>query len=131
MAKVIFEGPIANFRGKITTEQNVIFRTRNGRTHAYTVEHPNTQPHNEAQRAHTAAFGEVSRQVHAEMANPERLDYWQNEFAEYLRKVPKRRSKKAKLALMATSYSSRHKPVISTLYGYIFHTLFEQYKQNN
>lgn len=127
MAKVHLEDPIAGIRGRIGTDQKIIFRTRNGRTHAYVIEHPNTRPHNEAQRAHTSAFGAVSQQVHAEMADPARLAFWQTEFEEYQKKNRKRRSRSKKVE--PPTYSSRRKPVISTLYGFIFHTLYEQNKQ--
>ena len=50
MAKILLDAPVAAIGGSISKHQNVIYRTRNGRTHAYVVTHPNELPQSETQK---------------------------------------------------------------------------------
>ncbi len=125
MAKILLTDPVAALSGRTASDDKIVFRTRNGRTHAYVIKHPNTMPHNEKQRAHTSRFGEIAQQVRAEMSDPTRRTFWENEFANYT----KHHNPPHKRPLSSNdipTYSSYRKPPITTLYGYIFHTLYEQ-----
>lgn len=124
MAKILLTDPVAALSGRAGADDKIVFRTRNGRTHAYIIKHPNTAPHNEKQKAHTTRFGEIAQQVCAEMSNPTRRIWWEKEFVAYTR----RHNLAYKRTLYSNdipAYSSRRKPIITTLYGYIFHTLYE------
>ncbi len=124
MAKIVLTDPVAALSGRAGADDKVVFRTRNGRTHAYVIKHPNTAPHNAKQQAHTSRFGAIARQVREEMSDATRRAYWEQEFAAYTR----RRNPASKRPLQSNeipAYDSRRKPPITTLYGYIFHTLYE------
>jgi len=127
MAKVLLEAPVAAVAGAISKHQRVVYRMRNGRTHAYIIMHPNEQPQSETQKRNSSLFGEISKQVHAEMADPVKRAKWEKEFAVYTKK----RNPAYKRSVSSNEhlpYSSRRKPVITTLYGYIFHILHTQQK---
>lgn len=124
MAKILLTDPVAALSGRTSSNDKVVFRTRNGRTHAYIIKHPNTAPHNEKQQAHTSRFGAIAQQVRVEMSDAVRRAYWEQEFAAYT----KRHNPPSKRPLLSNDipvYTSRRKPPITTLYGYIFHTLYE------
>ena len=123
MAKILLSDPLAALSGRTSSDDKIVFRTRNGRTHAYVIKHPNTAPHNEKQQAHTSLFGATAQRVRAEMADPARRAWWEQEFAAYT----KRHNPASKRPLSSNevpTYDSRRKPPITTLYGYIFHTLY-------
>ncbi len=127
MAKILFTDPVAAISGRTSTGDRIVFRTRNGRTHAYVVQHPNTNPPSEKQLAHTALFAATVKQARAELADPVRCAYWEKEFAAYTKRHnPAYKRPQSSNAVPA--YNSRRKPPISTLYGYVFHTLYEQSK---
>lgn len=107
MAKIILDDPLAAVQGRLSAHHKVIFRTRNGKTHAYVMTSQSSAPRSEQQQANSSAFAATSRQVHAEMADPARLAFWQKEF---------------------TAYTKHRNATIKTLYGYIFHTLYGQVK---
>ncbi len=128
MAKVLLEAPVAAVAGSISKHQQVVYRMRNGRTHAYVVTHPNEQPPSETQKRNSALFGQISKQAYAEMANPEQRAKWEKEFATYTKKHNPS-YKRPVSSNEHLPYSSRRKPVITTLYGYIFHILYTQAKE--
>lgn len=125
MARVRLIEPYKDYSGKTNKDSETIFRTRNGRTHSYVIKNPNTRPHNEAQKAHTSRFGQISSQVRAEQKDPERLAYWEEKYKEY-RLEHKKELDYLKTANSndLTGYSSRHKQVITSLWGFIFHELY-------
>ena len=128
MAKVLLEAPVAAVAGSISKHQQVVYRMRNGRTHAYVVTHPNEQPPSETQKRNSALFGQISKQAYAEMANPEQRAKWEKEFATYTKKHNPS-YKRPVSSNEHLPYSSRRKPVITTLYGYIFRILYTQAKE--
>lgn len=128
MAKILLDAPVAAIAGAISKHQNVIYRTRNGRTHAYVVTHPNEQPQSETQKRNSSIFGAISKQVHAEMADPVKRAEWEQAFAEYT-KHHNPSYKRPASSNEHKPYSSRRKSVITTLYGFIFRTLHEQSKE--
>ena len=79
MAKILLDAPIAAVAGSISKHQQVVYRMRNGRTHAYVVMHPNEQPPSDTQKRNSSLFGEISKQVHAEMADPAKRTKWEKE----------------------------------------------------
>lgn len=128
MAKILLDAPIGAIAGSISKHQQVIYRTRNGRTHAYVVTHPNEQPQSETQKRNSSLFGVISKQAYAEMADPEKRAEWEKEFVAYT----KRRNPSYKRSESSNDhqpYSSRRKTVITTLYGFIFHTLYTRFKE--
>ena len=76
MAKVLLDAPVAAVAGAISKHQQVIYRMRNGRTHAYVIAHPNEQPPSETQKRNSSLFGQISKQAYAEMADMEKRAMW-------------------------------------------------------
>ena len=128
MAKVLLDAPVAAVAGAISKHQQVIYRMRNGRTHAYVIAHPNEQPPSETQKRNSSLFGQISKQAYAEMADMEKRAMWEKEFAAYTNKHNPSYKRPA-ASNEHLPYSSRRKPVITTLYGYIFHTLYTKAKE--
>ncbi len=123
MAKILLTDPVAALSGRAGADDKVVFRTRNGRTHAYVIKHPNPNPPSETQKKNSSRFGAVAQQVRAEMSDAVRRAYWEQEFAAYTKRYnpPSRRPLSSN---DIPAYTSRRKPPITTLYGYIFHTLY-------
>ncbi|MCQ2312532.1 MAG: hypothetical protein MJZ84_03685 [Paludibacteraceae bacterium] len=126
MSKFQLIEPYKNYSGKQNKDSDEVFRTRNGRTHSYVIMHPNERPHNEAQKAHTSLFGQVSQQIRTEMQDPHKRAQWEARYQQY------RKEHKKELDFLKTAnsndlqgYSSRKKPVITSLRGFMFHELFE------
>ncbi len=124
MAKILLNDPVAALSGRAGADDKIVFRTRNGRTHAYVIKHPSTAPRSEKQQSNSSRFGALAQQVRAEMADPVRRASWEKEFATYTRRHnPAHKRPLSSNAIPA--YDATHKPPITTLYGYIFHTLYE------
>lgn len=125
MGRFHLKEPYKNYSGKQNKDSDQIFRTRNGRTHSYVVLHPNERPHNEAQKAHTSLFGQVSRQIREELQDSAKCAMWEEKYRQYCKEH------KRELDFLKTAdsnqlhgYSSRKKPVITSLRGFMFHELF-------
>ncbi len=129
MARIDFSDPIASMSGRFSDRDKVYMRTRYGRTHAYAVKRPYEGPRTEQQKTNSSSFGEVSKQVHAEMSDPVRRAYWEKEFAAYTKKYNPP-SKRPESSNCIPVYNSRRPSTIKSLYGYIFHTLYTQLKQS-
>ena len=112
MAKVTFEHPIATISGKLNYRGNVILRTRNGRTHAYIVEHPYTGPVAPERQRTINAFAEAVKQAKVILNDPLLSAQWEKKFEvhkAYVRRHPR------------TPYK-----VYSTLRGFIIGQLTQQ-----
>ena len=112
MAKVTFEHPIATISGKLNYRGNVILRTRNGRTHAYIVEHPYTGPVAPERQRTINAFAEAVKQAKSILNDPILSAQWEKKFEvhkAYVRRHPR------------TPYK-----VYSTLRGFIIGQLTQQ-----
>lgn len=51
MSKVSFIDPVASLSGALNRNEDIRFRTRNGKTHAYCITNPYKGPTSEAQNA--------------------------------------------------------------------------------
>ena len=130
MARTVLSHPFDSISGKLNSTDKIVMRTRNGRTHAYVVTHPNELPQSETQKRNSSAFGAISKQVHAEMSDPIKRAEWEKSFAEYTKKHNPS-YKRSDSSNDHHPYSSRRKSVITTLYGYIFQTLHERSISNS
>jgi len=87
MASLTPSSPIQNISGKISWKEKIVYRTRNGRTHSYAILNPYKGELAETRKAAINIFAEASRQCSAEMQNPERLAYWQEEYRKHLKRT--------------------------------------------
>ena len=75
--------PFDHFSGKLSRNERIVMRTRYGRTHAYAYRHPYKGPISENRKPIINAFTQASKQCKLEMADPERLAYWQERYVQY------------------------------------------------
>ena len=126
MARVQPSLPFDNFRGRLSTRERIVMRTRNGRTHAYAIMHPYTGPLAESRKRAISTFAEAVRQCKLEMSDPERLAYWQDRYIQYRRAANKHvaRANEKFLGLRTDKF-------YTTLRGFIIASLSAQLKAVN
>ena len=130
MAKILLTDPLAAISGRTSSSDRIVYRTRNGKTHAYIMRFPSDQPRTDGQKSNSSNFGNIAKQVHEQLNDPTLRQQWQRQFDDYT----KRRNPRHKRPIDSNaipSYSATNKPAITTLYGYIFHTLYEQQKSQS
>ena len=126
MAKVQPSLPFDNFRGKLSTRENIVMRTRNGRTHAYAILHPYSGPLAESRKRAISTFSEAVRQCKIEMSDPERLAWWQERYLQY-RKAARKNVARANAQFIGTPASARSsEKFYTTLRGFIIASLSAQ-----
>lgn len=121
MAKVTPSLPFDAFRGKLSSDDRIVFRTRNGRVQAYAISRPYTGPLAESRKRAINTFTEAVRQCKSEMSDPERLAYWQDRYIRYSRSA-KRNPARANAKFIGTNTDK----VYSTLRGFIIASLSQQ-----
>ena len=126
MARVQPSLPFDNFRGRLSTRERIVMRTRYGRTHAYAIMHPYTGPLAESRKRAISTFAEAVRQCKLEMSDPERLAYWQDRYIQYRRAANKHvaRANEKFLGLRTDKF-------YTTLRGFIIASLSAQLKAVN
>ena len=87
MAKVIPSSPVDSISGKMHHNERIVWRTRNGRTHAYAILNPYKGPLAESRKAAINNFAQAVKQCKLEMNDPDRLAYWQQQFADYQKQL--------------------------------------------
>ena len=85
MAQITPSSPIQSLSGKFSWTEKIIYRTRNGRTHAYVMHNPYKGELAESRKAAINLFAEASRLCSQEMQDPDRLAYWQEEYKKHLK----------------------------------------------
>ena len=115
MAKITPSSPIQNLSGKFSWKEKIIYRTRNGRTHAYVMLNPYKGELADSRKAAINRFAEASRLCTQEMQDPIRLAYWQEEYTKHLKRTKN---------LSPNSRTKRY----STLRGFILASLAQQLK---
>ena len=136
MARVQPSLPFDNFRGRLSTRERIVMRTRNGRTHAYAIMNPYTGPLAESRKRAISTFAEAVRQCKLEMSDPERLAYWQDRYIQYRRAANKHlaRANAKFLGTPASSSASANThssdKFYSTLRGFIIASISAQLTQN-
>ena len=111
MAKVIPAAPFEKITGKLSANERIVMRERYGKMEAYTVMNPyKGKPSANRQRS-INAFSQAVKQTKTEMSNPDRLAYWQQQYAQYCAEITKHAPSQASIARGTKTYS--------TLRGYI------------
>lgn len=83
MARTTLFHPFDTMLGKLTNADKIILRTRNGRTHAYTIRHPYTGPAAPARQRTMDAFASAVSQAKTILADPAQRADWQRRFDQY------------------------------------------------
>ena len=123
MAQINPSSPIQNLSGKFSLNDKIIFRTRNGRTHAYVMHNPYKGELAESRKAAINLFAEASRLCSQEMQDPDRLAYWQEEYKKHLK-----RTKNLSLTSQNSRSSYSRTKRYSTLRGFILAPISQQLK---
>ena len=123
MAKVEPSLSFDHFSGKLSRQDKIVMRTRNGRTHAYAVMNPYTGPLAESRKQAISTFSQAVKQCKSEMSDPERLAYWQDRYNQYTKAANKHLAR-ANNKFLGTASDKFY----STLRGFIIASLSAQLK---
>ena len=105
--------------GKLSRNERIVMRTRNGRVHAYAIRHPYEGTLAESRKKAISAFAEAVKQCKAEMGDAERLAYWQEQYAEYKKLANKNLSRANRRFFGENSTAAAQGKYYSTLRGFI------------
>ena len=119
MASVVPASPFESISGKLSRNERIVMRTRNGRMHAYAIQNPYTGPLAESRKKAISAFTEAVKQCKAEMGEAERLAYWQEQYAEYKKLANKNLSRANRRFFGENSTAAIQDKFYSTLRGFI------------
>ena len=83
MAHVETNVAIDSFQGKLKRNDRIVYRTRNGRTHAYAFDHPFRGTASEEQAQTRSTFGMAVKQASAILKDPEQKADWERRYSSY------------------------------------------------
>ena len=119
MASVVPASPFESISGKLSRNERIVMRTRNGRMHAYAIQHPYEGPLAESRKKAIGAFAEAVKQCKAEMSDPARLANWQEQYAEYKKLANKNLNRANRRFFGDNSTAAAQDKFYSTLRGFI------------
>jgi hypothetical protein len=119
MASVTPASPFESISGKLSRNERIVMRTRNGRMHAYAIQNPYTGPLAESRKKAISAFAEAVKQCKTEMDDPARLAYWQEQYAEYKKLANKNLNRANRRFFGENSTAAAQDKFYSTLRGFI------------
>lgn len=119
MASVVPASPFESMSGKLSRNERIVMRTRNGRVHAYAIQHPYEGPLAESRKKAITAFAEAVKQCKVEMSDPARLAYWQEQYAEYKKLANKNLNRANRRFFGENSTAAAKDKFYSTLRGFI------------
>ena len=111
MAKVIPATPFEQISGKLSANERIVFRVRYGKMEAYAVQNPYKGKPSANRQKSINAFAQAVTRAKSEMSDPDRLTYWQQQYAQYCAEITKHAPSQASIARGTKTYS--------TLRGYI------------
>lgn len=115
MAKVIPATPFESLSGKLSANERIVMRVRNGKIHAYAIQNPYKGPLAESRKRAIASFSQAVTQAKTEMSNPDRLAYWQQQYAQYCAEITKHAPSQASIARGTKTYSTLRGFIIAQL----------------
>ena len=119
MASVVPASPFESISGKLSRNERIVMRTRNGRMHAYAIRHPYEGPLAESRKKAISAFAEAVKQCKVEMSDPARLAYWQARYADYKALANKNLNRANRRFFGDNSTAATQEKFYSTLRGFI------------
>ena len=126
MASVVPASPFESMSGKLSRNERIVMRTRNGRVHAYAIQHPYEGPLADSRKKAITAFAEAVKQCKVEMSDPARLAYWQEQYAEYKKLANKNLSRANRRFFGENSTAAAKDKFYSTLRGFIIAQLRQE-----
>ena len=128
MASVVPASPFESISGKLSRNERIVMRTRNGRMHAYAIQHPYEGPLAESRKKAISAFAEAVKQCKAEMGDAERLAYWEGLYGEYKKLAGKSLSRANRRFFGEESTAAAQGKYYTTLRGFIIAQLRKEAK---
>jgi len=83
MAHVETNVAIDSFQGKFKRNDRIVYRTRNGKTHAYAFDNPFRGTASEEQAQTRSSFGMAVKQATTILKDPEQKADWERRYAAY------------------------------------------------
>ena len=120
MAKAELDILLSKLQGRLTGDSEFYVTNRHGKTviSNYPL-HKNKKKLTANQRATFASFGECSKRAKAELSDPARLAYWQEQYADYKALAAKSLSRANRRFFGDDSTAATHEKFYSTLRGFI------------
>ena len=109
MARADLSLPVTALSGKLSKKENIVLRTRNGKTHAYAITNPFRGAFTDKQKAHCNSFYSAVAQASVILRDPSLRAEWEQRFAEYTERT--------------TRYPTTYPRPCTTLRGFIISTL--------
>ena len=120
MAKAELDILLSKLQGRLTGDSEFYVTNRHGKTviSNYPL-HKNKKKLTANQRATFASFGECSKRAKAELSDPTRLAYWQEQYADYKALAAKSLSRANRRFFGDNSTAAAQGKFYSTLRGFI------------
>ena len=120
MAKAKLDILLSKLQGRLKGDSEFYVTNRHGKTviSNYPL-HKNKKKLTANQRATFASFGECSKRAKAELSDPSRLAYWQEQYAEYKQLANKNLSRANRRFFGENSTAAAQDKFYSTLRGFI------------
>ncbi len=112
MARSELSLPFASLSGKLSNDDKIILRTRNGRTHAYVMHHPYKGPVAPARQRTLDVFASAVVQAKTILSDAVQRAEWEQRFAVYQNRVKR--------------HPSSYPKPCATLRGFIISTLVKE-----
>ena len=106
MAKVIPATPFEQISGKLSANERIVMRVRYGKMEAYAVQNPYKGKPSANRQKSINAFSQAVKQAATEMSNPERLAYWQQQYAQYRAEITKHAPSQSSSARGTKTYAT-------------------------
>ena len=119
MASVVPASPFESISGKLSRNERIVMRTRNGRMHAYAIQHLYEGPLAERRKKAIGAFAEAVKQCKVELGDAERLASGQEQYAEYKKLAAKNLNRANRRFFGENSTAAAQGKYYSTLRGFI------------
>ena len=87
MARTTLSLPFDSISGKLASNDKIVMRTRNGRTHAYAIKHPYKGPIAPERQRTITAFKDAVNQTTIILNTPELRSEWEEKFTQYRKKA--------------------------------------------
>ena len=114
MARTTLVHPFDSISGKLSSDEKIVMRTRNGRTHAYAIKHPYKGPLAPSHQKAVSTFAEAVKQAGTILNTPELRTEWEKKYTAYRKK--------------AERYPNTHPKPYTTLRGFIIGSLIHSEK---
>ena len=87
MARTNLAHPFDSMSGKLSSNEKIVMRTRNGHTHAYAIKNPYKGPLAPTRQKAVSNFAEAVKQAGIILNTPELRTEWEKKYAAYREKA--------------------------------------------